>query len=373
MSISNVTWSDTGAAGINSSMKNNYFYAEPKESAFLGTSTPYVSLHATGGVVDVFGDMYWTTAKDRSETPAIYVQEKVLKYGVWATQLANVLTETSKVIGGGQTGFNGGQASSSPSHQLDSFLNLYAAEDTGFNYNFPWLIKSGDNIRSITNDWAKTEGLAGMLGGMAGGGDSKGGDIFGSIVGLGLQAVTPGFGFEDTKQYSGTSEQELTISFPLYNTLDLQSAYKHFSFVNLFTFQNLKTRTSFMSFIPPKIYTVDSYAVGGIYMAAACVSNFKVDSIGTTRAMSEWYQYGADNILMPEAYKVTITFKDLLSQSSNVFAGTMGGKKVQVTNAAQNLENSVIGKFVNTAEQKTKTALGAIGNFFNPTQQPPNQ
>jgi hypothetical protein len=363
MSDSNEIWSDTGAAGINSSMKNKYFYAESKNSAFLGTSTPYVSLKATSKVVDVFNDMYWTTAYDKSETPAIYVQEKVLKYGTWATQLANILSETSKVIGGGQTSFNGGQPNTSTSHQVDTFLNLYAAEDTGFNYNFPWLLKSGDNIRNIGNDWAKTEGLAGMLGGMAGNdSDNKKSDLLGSAIGLAMQSVTPGFGFEDTKQFSGTSEQELSISFPLYNTLDLNSAYNHFSFVNLFTFQNLKTRTSLMSFIPPKIYTVDSYAVGGIYMAAAYVASFKVDSIGTTRAMSDWYGYGADNILMPEAYKVSITFKDLLSQSSNVFAGTMGGKKVQVTNAQSLLEGAgnlavapikAAGELVTFAGQKT--------------------
>jgi hypothetical protein len=370
MSDSNAIWSDTGAAGINSSMKNEYFYAEPKQSAFLGTSTPYVSLHSTGKLVDVWNDMYWTTADDTEETPAIYVQEKVLKYGTWATQLANVLTESSKAIAGGQTSFNGGQANTSTSHEIDTFLNLYAAENTGFNYNFPWLLKSGDNIRSITNEWAKTEGLAGMLGSMAGGSENKGADLFGTAIGIGMQAVTPGFGFEDTKQYTSTSEQQLPISFPLYNTLSLESAYRHFSFVNLFTFQNLKTRTSLMSFIPPKIYTVDSYAVGGIYMAAAIVSNFRVDSIGTTRAMSEWYGYGADNILMPEAYKVTITFTDLLSQSSNIFAGTMGGKKVQVTNASKALEESVIGRGANAAVGKVEGALGAVGNFFNPPPAP---
>ena len=321
---------DAGASGINQTMNNPYFTAKQENKGFLNMSTPYVNLISKGKVVDVWGDMYWTTADDTEETPAIFVQEKVLQYGTWATQLANILTETNNVIGG--------NPNASGSHTTDTFLNLYAATDTGFNYNFPWLLKSGDNIRSITNGWSKSEGLGGMLGSMAGGGDSKGGDTIGSMVGLGIQAMTPGFGFEDTKQYGTTDDQSLTISFPLYNTLNLESAYKHFSFVQLFTFQNLKTRTSLMSFIPPKIYTVDSYAVGGIYMAAAVVSNFKVDSIGTTRAMSDWYSYGTNNILMPEAYKVSITFTDLLSQSSNVFAGTMGGKRITITNAQSPIE-----------------------------------
>jgi hypothetical protein len=351
---------DAGANGINQAMNNPYFTAEQIDKAFLGMSTPYVNLKPKGGNsirVDVWNDMYWTTADDNEETPAIFVEEKVLQFGTWATQMANLLTETSNFA------YN---PATSKSFTTDTFLNLYAATPTGFSYNFPWLLKSGDNIRSINNSWGESKGLGDMLGNMSGGGDSKKGDIIGSMVGLGIQAMTPGFGFEDTKQYNSTDAQSLTITFPLYNTLDLPSAYKHFSFVQLFTFQNLKTRTSLMSFIPPKIYNVDSYAVGGIYMAAAYVSNFKVDSIGTTRAMSDWYSNGADNILMPEAYKVSITFTDLLSQSSNVFAGTMGGKKITITNATEAFKKSIVGQLEQKTANVLKNNIEAAGNFFNP-------
>jgi hypothetical protein len=358
---------DAGASGINQAMNNPYFTAEQvsKGLAFLNP-TPYVNLKPKGGNsirVDVWNDMYWTTADDTEETPAIFVEEKVLQFGTWATQMANLLTETNNLIGGNPAASN--------SHTTDTFLNLYAATPTGFSYNFPWLLKSGDNIRSINNSWGESKGLGDMLGSMSGGGDSKNGDIIGSLVGLGIQAMTPGFGFEDTKQYNSTDAQSLTITFPLYNTLDLPSAYKHFSFVQLFTFQNLKTRTSLMSFIPPKIYNVDSYAVGGIYMAAAYVSNFKVDSIGTTRAMSDWYSNGADNILMPEAYKVSITFTDLLSQSSNVFAGTMGGKKITITNAKSPIQ--ALKDLPTAIENGTKQLGNAIGQATGIPQTPQGQ
>jgi hypothetical protein len=158
-------------------------------------------------------------------------------------------------------------------------------------------------------------------------------------VGAAIGALTPGFGFEDTKQYSETTPQSVTITFPLYNTLDLESAFKHFSFVNLFTFQNLKTRTSLMTFIPPKIYEVDAFSAGGLYMAVAYVSNFKVDSIGTTRRMSDFSAYGPKEILIPEAYRVSITFTDLLSQSSNVFAGTMGGTKIKIADGGEIIDD----------------------------------
>lgn len=327
MSFVSSDWSS--ANGINSSMVGNrYFYTESREANFLGiTSSPYVVLRPSGnGVVDIYREMYWANLGDKSEVPQIFVTEKELQYGTWATQLGNILKQTDNLFGKG-----GANAST-----VDSFVQLYAAENTGFYYNFPWLLKNGDSIRNIENSWETTQGLGDFFStstkGAAGGGVGAAvGSIIGATVGAVVGAYTPGFGFEDTKQYSSTSQQSITITFPLYNTIDIESAFNHFSFVNLFTFQSLKTRTSLMSYIPPKIYEVDAYSVGGVYMAAAVVSNFKVDSIGTTRRMTEWAGFGPKEILIPEAYRISITFTDLLSQSSNVFAGALGGTKIKVT------------------------------------------
>lgn len=84
-----------------------------------------------------------------------------------------------------------------------------------------------------------------------------------------------------------------------------------------------------MTYTPPKIYRIYTPSAGGYFMAACYVSDFRVDSIGTTREMKQ-DGFGSQSILIPEAYKVSITFTDLVSQSSNIFAGTMGAEKVQV-------------------------------------------
>ena len=39
---------------------------------------------------------------------------------------------------------------------------------------------------------------------------------------------------------------------------------------------------------------------------------------------------------MPEAYKVTIQFMELIQNSSNIFSGAIGGDKIQITNADPN-------------------------------------
>jgi hypothetical protein len=318
----------SSANGIGTAFAGNaYFSTQSKQADFLGiTSTPYVVLKPSGtGVVDVYKDMYWANLGSKEEVPQVYIIEKQLKYGTWAAQLANLIIQGSNVA---------------TSQDVDSFLKLYAAENTGFYYNFPWLLKSGDNLRTVENTWNATQGMGDFFKSAIGSSKGSLGTAMGAVGGAVLGSVTPGFGFEATKQYDSTSAQTLRITFPLYNTIDLESSFKHFSFVNLFTFQNLKTRTSLMSYIPPKIYEVDAYSVGGIYMAAAVVSNLQIDSIGTTRRMSDWQSFGPKEILLPEAYRITITFTDLLSQSSNVFAGALGGTKINVTDAVE-LDNFI--------------------------------
>lgn len=346
------------ANGINTAFGGNrYFYAESREATFLGvTSTPYIVLKPNGsGVVDVYKDMNWSNlASDKSEVPQVFVTEKELQYGSWATQLVNVLRQVNNFVDTG--GANNGA--------VDTFVQLYAAKNTGFYYNFPWLLKNGDNLRSIENTWASIMGMGDLLSTSAKENDSFLENLGAAVVGTAASFMSPGFGFEDTKQYESTSQQSLTVTFPLYNTIDIQSAFNHFSFVNLFTFQSLKTRTSLMSFIPPKIYEVDAYSVGGIYMAAAVVTNFKVESIGTTRRMSDYSGFGSKEILIPEAYKVSITFTDLLSQSSNVFAGALGGTKISVTDFDENID-SLVTDAENAVNNFIQTGVRGAQNIFN--------
>jgi len=88
------------------------------------------------------------------------------------------------------------------------------------------------------------------------------------------------------------------------------------------------------TFIPPKLYTLESNALGGIYWPVAHISDLKIDSIGTTRNISD---FSSQAILIPEAYKVTIVFKELLPQSSNIFDGSIGGRKIEVTGNFQDV------------------------------------
>lgn len=345
--------SNYDALDVNTAFQgNSFFVAVPEQLNFLGAnSTPYLKLQRKGdGVVNVKDKMMWTTAFNTDEVPYVFATERELQYGSWTTQLASFLTQAGQ--------FGASAADNSNLQNVDSFMQLYSSKPTGFTYCFPWLLKNGSNIRNISSSWANESGIGDVIKSFADSGDKGNaglGAIAGSLFGAAVGAITPGFGFEGVKKFNDSQQQSLKLEFPLYNTRDLETAYSHYSFITLFTFQNLKTRTSLMTYIPPKIYEVDAYMFGGIYMSAAYVSDFTVDSIGTTRVMQDFSSFGAGSVLMPEAYRVSITFTDLLSMSSNVFAGTMGGTKIKVANTTNIAAG--LGNFANNANE---TAGGLI-------------
>lgn len=313
---------------------------------------PYARLKPRGGNVnvDVINQLHWKNSGSVDEVPYINAVEKELQYGMWAQNISRIFTFGENLING---------------EEQDPYQQLYAAKPTGFNYAFPWLLKGGDQIRNVNNSWGEVSNGIPQLLSKLGGKGNKLTDVVGAIAGGTLGAIAPGVGFEKIQEYKDTAQQELTIEFPLYNTASIENAFDNYAFVSLFTFQNLKTRTSFITYIPPKIYSLDSGNSGGIYWPLAYVSNFKIDSIGTTRNLSEFSNYnGGDNpnILIPEAYRVSITFKELLPQSSNIFAATMGGQRVTVT---QDLRQSVMGDIKNATDYVNS------GNAFKPKITPP--
>jgi len=128
--------------------------------------------------------------------------------------------------------------------------------------------------------------------------------------------------------------------------MEIKDTINNFEFVSLFGLQNLKVRTSFLTFVPPKIYTVQS-SRGGVYMPAACVSSYDVKSIGATRDLT----LKGSKYLIPEAYKVSITLKELIQESGNIMSANLDGSKVNVM--GDYTGNDIV------------NAAGTIGTFFD--------
>jgi hypothetical protein len=295
-------------------MAFNFFYIKEENSTYGKIPVKYPKACPIGegnGLVDVHGKMRWSNSGNREEVPRLLLSEYTLDYSRWSSNLNAIESAVNNINNG--AGF-------------DPYLKLYSGTPTNFWYNLPYLVKPGDSIRGeISNTWEDIDtakAIGNTLGGKVGSIISKAGEVITGAAGQ----FSPGFGTEPIRGFKSTADNKIIISFPLYNTYSIKEANDHFSFVSLIAFQNLKTRTSFVSFLPPKIYNIDGRTSGGVYMAAAYISDLKIDSIGTTRCFSEL----DENTIIPEAYKVTITFTDLLTQSANVMYGALGGQKVQV-------------------------------------------
>jgi len=298
---------------------------------------PRVTPSDGGGYVDVLKTLPWKNSSENTkEVPAVILEEYELSFGIWTNNLLRLLTIA-----------NTANQARENNKATDPYSSLYFGNPTGFKYILPYLIKPGTSIRgSIDNKWDQVNnpttemlGAIPIVGGMAKAGFEtvqKAGSFVGNFV-------TPGYGDEPVYKYSGTAPRSISFSFPLYNTLDVDSTIGNFSFVSLFGIQNLKVRTSFLSYIPPKLYKVDSYGLGGLAIPAAYVSKFDVQSIGTTRNidlgetglgnianLTGQQQSGNYGTLIPEAYKVSITLTELVPESANIMAGALGGDVVSV-------------------------------------------
>ena len=307
-------------------MAFNFFTLEPRTSKILGTDFTYKVARPAGGtnVIDVHGTFDWKNPGKVDEVPGLVLVEKQLDYGIWTSNLMRLLANASNVAN--QTG--------------DPYGALYAASNTGFVYALPYLIQPGSSIRGeISNTWSdisSEQSWSGMMGALP---------VVGGLMQAGYKRATeiaecvgnivsPGVGYEPIKVFSGTQPRTIQITFPLYNTVSIESANNNFSFITLLGLQNLKTRTSFATYLPPKIYEVSTDDEGSVYMPFAYISRLDIQSIGTTRAIFDHgntVQGSGGRRVVPEAYKVNISLTELLPDSANIYSAGLEGRAVKVT------------------------------------------
>lgn len=321
----------------------NLFNIQPNNQASVvpGVSFTYPTVQALTNYIDIVNNFAWKNdGLNTQEVPSVIFTEYELQYGMTVN---NLLQTLSGPAGAAAAFFNGGKA--------DPYASLYFGKLTGFQYGFPYLLKSGSSIKgSIKNKWSPVPDLNKTMTRNASKNENatirkigKGFKNLGSMFETIGNIVSPGYGQEPVYKYDGTTPRSVAISFPLYNTITLQHTIDNFNFVNLFALQNLKTRTSYTSYIPPKIYKVDSLGLGGLAMPAAYISSYDVVSIGTTRAIDIGMGAGGfgqmqaitpqaleGKVLIPEAYKVTIVVTELFAESANTLSTALGGSPVSV-------------------------------------------
>jgi hypothetical protein len=320
------------------SQQNNLFTLEKYSETLAGSGDTAVTnflkrirLRSNGNMVDIRNGFKWrnsSEAQDDSvlnEVPSLILEEKTLAMRGIAATISNVINTFRNVI-------DTAQNESFEAAMSEPYAQLYVIEQNNspFKYRIPWLLNSGSNLRSITNTWNDNKGFSPRSSSSSTGApNSKLSQFFGGAIGGAAGFLTPGIEVDPIYTFSTTNCMTLNIRFPLYNTFNIQSTIDNFYFTILLTYQNLKNRTSLVTYVPPSVYTVSCEGMNGVYMPIAYMRELKINNIGTVRQITDDIIPGK-TVLVPEAYDVNITLQEMLPQSTNIFQGAVGGAKVEV-------------------------------------------
>ena len=302
-------------------------------------------LPAGSGDINIRDNFPWTlTPKSPlQETPYIRLQEYYVEQDQWTAmwETYNQLTP-SFLGGGGQAGTAaGGGFSKNP------YAGLYDnLKETNFTYTFPFFSDAGF---TNANNWIEVSEInanevLGAAGGVAGGlfnifkgiREIKGKDTSKAVAGFGVASAIGGllstgigaYGLykaqstnkrvkivDRPKIWDNGQTKSVTIEFPLYNTVSEDMTRKNWEFCYLFTYQNLYNKRTYFTADPPVIY---KYEIPGYhYSYASYVSNLVITNKGNMRAFNIDGVQG--DVIIPDAYWVSITLTDLVVNSKNTF------------------------------------------------------
>ena len=282
-------------------------------------------------MLNIKDNFIWKNSGDVSSTeevPGLVVEEKTLKMTGVAATLTNIYNTIQDRATSGQDFLDA---------LSDPYGKLYVIENNSraFKYKFPWLLSGGSNLRTISNTWNDLQNNPPPSSSSDKSGSEPGflSKLLAATAGTVAGTMTPGIEIDPIYNFKSTNNLELTIKFPLYNTFDIDSTTRNFHFVTLITYQNLKNRTSMVTYVPPSVYTITGEAIGGVYMPIAVMKTLSINNLGTTRQIKDDIIPGRV-ILIPEAYEISLTFQELLPQSTNIFEGAMGANRVNVSDVA---------------------------------------
>lgn len=186
----------------------------------------------------------------------------------------------------------------------DAYKGLYLGKATGNSYKIPFF----ENYHHGTSqNWQENQG--GIGGKLA---------ELGNMVENVGKAFLPSAGIVYPKSWAGTSENSFPIAFDLINTVNPEiDIPKNFKFLKTIVGQSLHTQEDVLTITPPCIYEV---LIPGIRWApAAVISNLNIINKGTMTRTTQWG-------IVPDAWGVTITIRELINESYNLFNAAVPGE-----------------------------------------------
>ena len=217
----------------------------------------------------------------------------------------------------------------------DSFDNpydsMYRLNPTKWEYILPYVM--GDIYLNTSAKWVTQEsdiskivgGIDGAFSKSAGAGDGSASGstsntysaIKSLMSGIKKNVVNTVDFSELPRTYAPPSEGgNLTVNFRLFNTMDVKDVKKNWEFVYLFTNQNLFIRRTINEITPPVLYKM---TIPGFRSVPLCyVESFTATPLGQMR----YYKLDENDPMstrqVPEAYDITINFKEMFAYSQNI-------------------------------------------------------
>lgn len=217
---------------------------------------------------------------------------------------------------------------------LSPYKFLYFTKETGKKFVFPMLNFDEFNLLNLSHNYgdAKTAELP-LIGGLT---EIMGGKVLTFFSGATSlintfadtgSARTEEHMLEMAKAFNfETGGQEVSSNFVLYNTIKKDAWKKHYRFLMSFLLRNLPFKITPYSYIPPLLY--DIIIPGTKHLPLCYVSSITINPLGRIRSLTiedfikgivtGTNASGTMLVAVPEAWKVSIKFKCLLSDTANL-------------------------------------------------------
>jgi hypothetical protein len=211
------------------------------------------------------------------------------------------------------------------------YSSMYKLTPTKWSYVLPYVM--GDVYLSTSAKWVTQESDIGKLGGAVMDAFSKtagkgSGNVSGStsntfatirslISGAKKNVVNTVDFSEMPRTYAPPQEgSNLDVNFRLFNTMDVKDVKRNWEFVYLFTNQNLFIRRTINEITPPVLYKI---TIPGFRSVPLCyVESFTATPLGQMRYYRLDQNDGKSLRQIPEAYDITIKFKEIFVYSQNI-------------------------------------------------------
>lgn len=276
--------------------------------------------------IDVVNDFAWTLSKkdpayeNRGEIPRAILTE----YRVTLGQLFNATRYYATGIdqlrnpadylnpGGGDAPFDNPYA-----RFMYGYYGLFDfSKKTNFWYQFPYFSEINGELRSNYVSLDILEKAKGAIASVPVIGPLMA-DVAEAAATVKFQETYPRVGIADRpKLWESSDPRQITISFPLYNTVSEEDTQKNWELCYLLTYQNMYNKRDFITSVPPVFYTV--YIPGQYFSIAAYVSNLIISNKGNIHYMNIGQGAERKRRNIPDVYEVNMTLTDFIMPSQNM-------------------------------------------------------